>query len=176
MAEKKINEEIKETKLNKEAAVLPEVTYNDADEYNVDAFGETKIASNIEDEKEFVTKYPIQCANENGKVYFAVAFLVSIGGKKIPQRFRLKGKGGGKDANKTVQDVLDAPGAHNLEVVKRCIRDSNTNRSSVFYSIQTSCVTDEGFKMVAPLEPSFPSDKAIWENLKRQLIARGDIE
>lgn len=182
MAEKKNIENEIENELKNEANVLLTENYNDVDEYSVNAFGEENSMAHITStEKLFTTKYPVQQVNvpgANGVVYenYAVAFLVTIGGNKVRQVLRLRAKGGSKASRELMNIVMSVPGEHKLEIIKRTMRDNSTGQSNHVYSMQVSCMTDDGFPMVSPLEPVGVSDKAVWENFKKQLIARGDIE
>ena len=69
---------------------------------------------------------------------------------------------------------MGTPGEHKLEITRTV--NSSDSGTTVIYGMQVSCVADEGFEFVCPLEPVGVADKAIWENFKRQLKARGDIK
>ena len=183
MSENKNNME-KEVK--KEAEIKEELKVNETevlDEYSVSAFDDEEdnalAVSNTE--KLFKTKYPVQKIDReiNGKIHenYAVAYLSSIGGQKIRNVLRLKTNlKGGDNLRELMKVVMASPGSHNLEVLKRTFKNNNSNETTTVYSMQVSCTTDEGVSFVCPLEPVGVADKAIWENLKRQLIARGELE
>ena len=185
MSENKNNVNVKEDiKVKDEVKEELKITDNEVeDEYSVSAFDdEDDRASAISHtEKLFKTKYPIQTVqrNVNGAVRdnYAVAFLTSIGGQKVRSVLRvMTNKKGGENLRSLMKVVMSSPGTHNLEILKRTFRNASTNETTTVYSMQVSCVSDEGVPFTCPLTPVGPADTAIWENLKRQLIARGELE
>ena len=179
MAEKKNIENEIENELKNEANVLQG---NNIDEEFVDAFeSENSNARIIDSEKVFLTKYPVQRGKPsvvNGKSIenYAVGFMVTINGEKIPHVMHLRAKGGGENGAKLLNNVMSCKGEHKLEIVKRSMRDSKTNQVNHIYSMQVSGTTDEGYLLVSPLEPLFTVDKSIFANFKTMLLHRGCIE
>lgn len=178
MAENKKNDAVE-----KENVTSPTVNENDyVDEYSLNAFEDASIAGVFHtSEKLFVTKYPIQSAevvDEKGTKHmnYAIAYLVSINGGQKRQKFRVRPKGGSSVLIEDMKTIMSTPGPHPLEIVKRTMRDSKSGAITSTYSLQASCVTDDGVRFVCPLEPVFTPDKASWENFKRIRIARGDID
>lgn len=152
------------------------------DEYNISAFDDsTELeAFGTSAEKIFKTKYSVQKTNyisANGDIRdnYAVAFLTQINGVKFKNVLRVTPrKKGGNNLRDIMRLIMEVPGEHKLEIVKTTNRsDTGTN---IIYSMRVSCLTDEGVPFVCPIEPVGVSDKAIWENFKRQLIARGELE
>lgn len=156
--------------------------YEDEDEYNISAFDENTEPEvfGTSAEKVFKTKYSVQKTNyisANGDIRdnYAIAFLTQINGTKFKNVLRVTPrKKGGNNLREIMKLIMETPIEHKLEIVK------TTNRSdtgtSIIYSMRVSCLTDEGVPFVCPIEPVGVSDKAIWENFKRQLIARGELE
>lgn len=183
MSENKNN--VKE-EIKKEADVKEElkVSGNEIeDEENVSAFEdeEDKNSRSLsQTERLFTTKYPVQTIQREVRGVmvdnYAIAFLVSINGQKVRNVLRIKTNNkGGENLRSLMKVVMASPGAHNLEILKRTFKNSSNETTSI-YSLQVSCLTDDGVQIVCPLEPVGVADKAIWENLKRQLIARGELE
>ena len=178
MAENKKNDAV-EKEIGSSATVNENVY---VDEYSVSAFDENESGGTVfEGEKLFETKYKIQktqVMGANGSVYdnYAIAYLVSVACKQVRQIIRLRPKGGTKPLIENMKLIMSIPGEHKLEILKRSMRDSKTGAVTHLYSMQVSCNTDEGVSFVCPLEPVAAADKAIWENLKKQLVARGDLD
>lgn len=167
----------------KEIEAAPTVNENVyVDEYSVSAFDENESNGTVlEGEKLFETKYKIQktqVIGANGNVYdnYAIAYLVSVAGTQQRQIIRIRPKGGSKTLIQNMSLIMSIPGDHKLEILKRSMRDSKTGAVTHLYSMQVSCKTDEGVSFVCPLEPVATADKAIWENFKKQLVARGDLD
>ena len=182
MAEKKNFENEIENELKNEANILPTEDYNDLDDEFVDAFGsESSNSRTMDSEKVFTTKYPVQKGKptySNGKEYqnYAVAFRITINGEKRPMVILVRAKGGGEKASSLLDSVMSSKGDHKLEIVKRTMRDTQTNRVNHIYSMQVSGVTDEGFPLSCPLDPAYQADKSIFANFRIMLQNRGDIE
>lgn len=176
--EEKVNEVKAEEKV-KAVSEIKEGEYED--EYNVSAFDDSESGgAGSSTQKVFTTKYSIQktpytMASGEIKDNYAIAFLTSINGTKIKSVLRITPrKKGGSNLQEVMKLIMSTPGEHKLEITKTVNRSDNG--TTIIYGMQASCLTDEGVPFICPLEPVGVADKAIWENFKRQLAARGDIE
>ncbi len=147
----------------------------------VDVFGdEDADAARIPTEKNFKTRYNIQSRDYvagNGTIHknYAIGFKIRIGDRELQNALRIRPKRkGGAAMEAMMEAIMSTPGEHKLEIKRTSMRvDGVTN---VIYSMFASTLTDEGILYSCPLEPVGESDKAILENFKRQLIARGELE
>ena len=170
----------REEKAN-EAKSAAQVTVND-DEYNVSAFDENDDISVVShsNENTYRTKYTIQKTNvmvASGQIKenYAVAYITKIGGQDYKSVLRIRpSRKGGTSLEEIAKLIMSLPVEHKLEIVERTTTsDRGTTKT---YSMRMSCLTDDGITYTCPLEPVGVSDRAIWENFRRQIFARGDYE
>ena len=186
MSEKNnVKEEVKNNVVDESKNEQKIIENEVVDEYAISAFDDDEADSGVSistSEELFVTKYPVQKVSRpdgKGGAYenYAIAFITHIGGNACRNVLRIcPNKKGGKALRSIASTIMSAQGEHKLEILKRTFRDNKTNATNSVYSMQISCLTDEGVPFICPLTPVGEADKAIFELFKKQLIARGDIK
>lgn len=163
-----------------DSGLITEVKGN-VDEYEISAFDDDNtVLASQSTEQVFKTKYSIQKTNvtvSSGEIKenYAIAFLTKLGGKDYKSVLRIRPRRkGGTNLEELAKLVMSMPVEHKLEIVEKTI--TGDRGMSKTYSMRMSCLTDEGVLFTCPLEPVGVSDTAIWENFRRQVFARGDIE
>lgn len=142
------------------------------EESNVTSEGQIKI---------YKTGIPVQYYQStatNGTKYdnYGIGFPITVNGQKVAQVMNLIPSEKRKPLYDSLAAIMNRPGDHNLEIVRTTMTNSDTRAKSYIYSMQVSCLSDEGFEFTCPLRAASRADSAVFENLKRMLIAKGVLE